>query len=67
MKKILKNLKNIAGEWSSVPELCCSYSPAGTDLYEEVKGNLITTDYDLFDFIHTQLPTKLPLKNSSII
>ncbi|PWB55907.1 MAG: B12-binding domain-containing radical SAM protein [Candidatus Methanoperedenaceae archaeon] len=34
----------------------------GTDLYEEVKGNLITTDYDLFDFIHTQLPTKLPLK-----
>ncbi|MCX9010605.1 MAG: radical SAM protein [Candidatus Methanoperedens sp.] len=34
----------------------------GTDLYEEVKDNLITTDYDLFDFIHTQLPTKLPLK-----
>lgn len=34
----------------------------GADLYEEVKGNLITTDYDLFDFIHTQLPTKLPLK-----
>jgi len=31
----------------------------GTDLYEDVKGNLITTDYDLFDFIHTQLPTKL--------
>ncbi|MCZ7382556.1 MAG: radical SAM protein [Candidatus Methanoperedens sp.] len=34
----------------------------GTDFYEDVKGNLITTDYDLFDFIHTQLPTKLPLK-----
>ena len=34
----------------------------GTDLYEEVKGSLITTDYDLFDFIHTELPTKLPLK-----
>ncbi len=34
----------------------------GTDLYEEVKDRLITHDYDLFDFIHTQLPTKLPLK-----
>ncbi len=34
----------------------------GTDFYEEVKGSLITTDYDLFDFIHTLLPTKLPLK-----
>jgi radical SAM superfamily enzyme YgiQ (UPF0313 family) len=34
----------------------------GTDFYEEVKDKLITTDYDLFDFIHTQLPTKLPLK-----
>lgn len=35
----------------------------GTDYYEEVKGSLITTDYDLFDFIHTVLPTKLPLKD----
>ncbi len=34
----------------------------GTDLYEEVKDRLITHDYDLFDFLHTQLPTKLPLK-----
>ncbi|HEY9205532.1 MAG TPA: radical SAM protein [Candidatus Methanoperedens sp.] len=34
----------------------------GTDFYEEVKDSLITTDYDLFDFIHTELPTKLPLK-----
>ncbi len=34
----------------------------GTDFYEDVKGSLITTDYDLFDFIHTELPTKLPLK-----
>lgn len=33
----------------------------GTDLYEEVKGKLITRNYDLFDFIHTLLPTKLPL------
>ncbi len=34
----------------------------GTDFYEEVKDSLITTDYDLFDFVHTVLPTKLPLK-----
>lgn len=33
----------------------------GTDFYEEVKGKLITKNYDLFDFIHTLLPTKLPL------
>ena len=34
----------------------------GTDFHEEVKDSLITTNYDLFDFIHTVLPTKLPLK-----
>jgi radical SAM superfamily enzyme YgiQ (UPF0313 family) len=34
----------------------------GTDLYEEVENRLITHDYDLFDFLHTQLPTTLPLK-----
>jgi radical SAM superfamily enzyme YgiQ (UPF0313 family) len=34
----------------------------GTDLYEEVKGRLITRNYDLVDFIHTLLPTALPLK-----
>lgn len=34
----------------------------GTDFYEEVKDQLITQDYDLFDFIHTVLPTSLPLK-----
>jgi len=34
----------------------------GTDFYEEVKDSLITTNYDLFDLIHTVLPTKLPLK-----
>ncbi len=33
----------------------------GTDLYEEVKGDLITTNYDHFDFFHTILPTRLPL------
>ena len=29
---------------------------------KKLKISLITHDYDLFDFIHTQLPTKLPLK-----
>lgn len=34
----------------------------GTDLYEEVKDKLILNDPDYFDFIHTLLPTSLPLK-----
>ena len=34
----------------------------GTDLYEEVKSQLLTHNYDYFDFIHTVLPTSLPLK-----
>ncbi len=34
----------------------------GTDLYDEVESRLITRDYDLFDFIHTQLATALPLR-----
>lgn len=33
----------------------------GTDLYEDVKNELITTNYDFYDFFHTHLPTKLPL------
>lgn len=33
----------------------------GTDFYEEVKDRMITHDYDFFDFIHTLLPTNLPL------
>jgi radical SAM superfamily enzyme YgiQ (UPF0313 family) len=35
----------------------------GTDLYEEVRDRLITHDYDDFDFIHTLLPTTLPLRD----
>jgi len=35
----------------------------GTDLYQEVKDRLLTHDYDYFDFIHTLLPTSLPLKD----
>jgi radical SAM superfamily enzyme YgiQ (UPF0313 family) len=33
----------------------------GTDFYEEAKNQLITDNYDYFDFIHTLLPTALPL------
>ena len=32
----------------------------GTDLYDEVKDKLITSNYDYFDFFHTLLPTTLP-------
>jgi radical SAM superfamily enzyme YgiQ (UPF0313 family) len=35
----------------------------GTDLYYEVKDRLITSNYDYFDFLHTLLPTALPIKN----
>jgi radical SAM superfamily enzyme YgiQ (UPF0313 family) len=34
----------------------------GTDFYEEVKEQLIIHNYDYFDFLHTILPTALPLK-----
>lgn len=34
----------------------------GTDLYEEVKDQLIVNDYDYVDLLHVMLPTSLPLK-----
>ncbi len=34
----------------------------GTDLWAETESQLITRNYDYFDFIHTLLPTALPLK-----
>jgi radical SAM superfamily enzyme YgiQ (UPF0313 family) len=34
----------------------------GTDLFDEVKNKLIIDNYDYYDFFHTHLPTKLPLK-----
>jgi len=34
----------------------------GTDFYLEVESQLITRNYDFYDFVHTVLPTKLPLK-----
>ena len=33
----------------------------GTDLYEEERGRLLTDNWDYYDFIHTLLPTSLPL------
>jgi radical SAM superfamily enzyme YgiQ (UPF0313 family) len=35
----------------------------GTDFYAEVRDRMITHNYDYFDFIHTLLPTALPLKD----
>ncbi|MBN1383678.1 MAG: radical SAM protein [Elusimicrobia bacterium] len=32
----------------------------GTELYEQKHNELITHNYELFDFIHTVLPTRLP-------
>jgi hypothetical protein len=33
----------------------------GTDLYNTVKDTLMTEGFELIDFFHTVLPTKLPL------
>ena len=35
----------------------------GTDLYDEVRDKLVNANFDYFDFFHTLLPTKLPLKD----
>ncbi|NMA69299.1 MAG: B12-binding domain-containing radical SAM protein, partial [Desulfitobacterium sp.] len=34
----------------------------GTTLYEQTKDRLLTNDPEFFDFMHTVLPTTLPLK-----
>ncbi len=34
----------------------------GTDFYDEVKTDLIINNYDFYDFFHTHVPTKLPLR-----
>lgn len=45
------------------PVLFSTLTPLpGTDLYDEVKSRLITSNYDHFDLAHTVLPTTLPLK-----
>ena len=33
----------------------------GTDLFARVKEKLVTTNYELFDYVHAVLPTKLKL------
>jgi radical SAM superfamily enzyme YgiQ (UPF0313 family) len=35
----------------------------GTDFYQEVREQMISHNYDYFDFVHTLLPTALPLKD----
>jgi radical SAM superfamily enzyme YgiQ (UPF0313 family) len=35
----------------------------GTDLYNDVRDKLITSNYDYFDFFHALLPTTLPMKD----
>ena len=35
----------------------------GTDLYDEVQDRLLTREPEFFDFIHTVLPTALPLED----
>jgi radical SAM superfamily enzyme YgiQ (UPF0313 family) len=35
----------------------------GADLYEQVRERLLTLDTDYYDFIHTVLPTALPLRD----
>jgi hypothetical protein len=35
----------------------------GTDLYDDVEDQLLTRDPEFFDFIHTVLPTALPLED----
>ncbi len=35
----------------------------GTDLYDDVKNKLVTSNYDYFDFFHALLPTTLPMKD----
>ncbi len=43
--------------------MCIPLTPLpGTDLYEELKDRLTTTDLEFFDLSHMVLPTKLPLK-----
>ena len=34
----------------------------GTDLYHEKKKEMITSDYEHFDFVHSVLPTRLPIE-----
>lgn len=46
----------------SFPQFTVLTPLPGTQLYEEKARELITHDYEKFDFFHTVLPTKLPLE-----
>lgn len=34
----------------------------GTEFYEQMRSQLITDNYEVFDFLHTVLPTRLPIE-----
>lgn len=46
----------------SFPQFTVLTPLPGTQLYEEKEGELISREYEKFDFFHTVLPTKLPLE-----
>lgn len=57
LKKYCRRLKLDFATYSVLTPL------PGTDLDREVRDRLITHNYDFVDFIHTLLPTALPLKD----
>jgi radical SAM superfamily enzyme YgiQ (UPF0313 family) len=57
------NLANYAKNLKAEFVMCIPLTPLpGTDLYEEVKDQLTTSNLELFDLSHAVLPTRLPLK-----
>ncbi len=57
------NLANYAQDLDVELVLCMPLTPLpGTDLYDELKDQLTTTNLELFDLSHAVLPTKLPLQ-----
>jgi methyltransferase len=62
-KKDFKNLARYVRQSGVDFPTFSVYTPLpGTALYEELKSELITDNYNLFDMVHPVLPTKLPLK-----
>lgn len=62
-KKDFKNLGAYVRELKVDMPSYSVYTPLpGTELWEEMKDRLILRNYNLFDMMHTVLPTKLPLK-----
>lgn len=54
--------KYIRNSGVDVPSFSVLTPVPGTKYHREVKDNLITANYNLYDMLHTVLPTKLPLK-----